>query len=143
MTSGAEEVFCLRWDNHQATTLISIARRGEQSKRLRFIWRVLGFRRDVWKTEMLRCDGLLCQSNLRSTVCSLLEDKESCDVMVVVEGHTLPAHRLVLMAGSEYFRSLLGPLPPASQPILILAGLTLAQVKSVLEYIYYGEISIR
>ena len=89
------------------------------------------------------CDGLLCQSNLRSTMCSLLEESESCDVTEVVEGHTLPAHRLVLMAGSEYFLSLLAALPPASHPILILTGLTLAQVKSVLEYIYYGEISIR
>lgn len=43
-------------------------------------------------------------SNLRAVLCNLLVDSEFCDVTLGAEGKLLHAHRLVLIACSDYFK---------------------------------------
>ena len=43
-------------------------------------------------------------SNLRAVLCHLLVDSEFCDVTLGAEGKLLHAHRLVLIACSDYFK---------------------------------------
>ena len=43
-------------------------------------------------------------SNLRAVLCNLLADSEFCDVTLGAEGKLLHAHRLVLIACSDYFK---------------------------------------
>ena len=43
-------------------------------------------------------------SNLRAVLCNLLADLEFCDVTLAAEGRLVRAHRLVLIACSDYFK---------------------------------------
>ena len=43
-------------------------------------------------------------SNLRAVLCHLLADSEFCDVTLGAEGRLLRAHRLELIACSDYFK---------------------------------------
>ena len=82
-------------------------------------------------------------SNIHNVLGNLLQETAFCDITIVVEGHCIPAHKLVLIACSEYFRSLLAPLKEGQHPMIILEGIKLKEVKSILDYMYFGQVSIR
>ena len=53
----------------------------------------------------------------------------------------IPAHKLVLSACSEYFKSIFQK-TKQSQPIICLEGVSSHDIKNVLDYVYDGEIKI-
>ena len=53
----------------------------------------------------------------------------------------IPAHKIVLSACSEYFRSILQETKQA-QPLLCLDGVSSDDLKNVLDYVYDGEVRI-
>ena len=70
--------------------------------------------------------------------------KDEClqDVTIIGEDNTqIEAHKLVLSASSEYFKSIFSR-NKHSHPLLLLEGVTSTEIKNILDYIYMGEISI-
>ena len=66
------------------------------------------------------------------------------DVTLVSDDHNkIPAHKLVLSACSEYFKSIFKHnSKPNVHPLLCLDGITAEDLKSILDYIYNGEVNI-
>jgi len=81
-------------------------------------------------------------SNMRAVLCSLLRETAFCDITLVAEGQPIQAHKLVLIACSEYFKVLLTPLKEGQHPLIILEGVNFAELKALLDYMYYGEVSV-
>ena len=82
-------------------------------------------------------------SNMKAVLCNLLRETSFCDITLAAGGQCIQAHRVVLIACSEYFKTLLTPLREGQHPLIILERVNFKELKSLLEYMYYGEISIR
>lgn len=63
------------------------------------------------------------------------------DVTLSCDGKKLKAHKLVLSAGSSLFRSLISE-NPCQHPIIILPGIKYRELKTIIDFIYYGEATI-
>ena len=64
------------------------------------------------------------------------------DVTLVSDDYKqIPAHKLVLSACSEYFRSIFMQ-TKQSQPLLCLDGVSAGDIQNVLDYVYEGEVKI-
>ena len=82
------------------------------------------------------------QSNISKTFSSLREDEDFPDVILVsADHHQVSAHRLVLSACSQYFNTVLRR-NKHSNPLLCLDGVSYAELQSVLDYIYQGEVQV-
>ena len=69
--------------------------------------------------------------------------KEFTDVVFIVDGERVPAHKLILASQSEYFRAMLyGEMKEASQEDILLPDRPLASPKTVLQYAYTGTLEI-
>lgn len=65
------------------------------------------------------------------------------DMMISVGGKTFHAHRIVLSAGSDYFRSILTNFKdPSHVPVLIINDIAAEDVKSMLQFLYRGQIVV-
>ncbi|XP_067014014.2 broad-complex core protein isoforms 1/2/3/4/5 isoform X1 [Anabrus simplex] len=81
------------------------------------------------------------QSNLLSVFDQLLHDESFVDVTLAVEGRLLRAHKMVLSACSPYFQALfIGH--PDKHPIVILKDVPFCDMRSLLEFMYRGEVSV-
>jgi len=68
---------------------------------------------------------------------------EYSDLVLVVDGQRIPAHKVILAARSEYFRApLFGGLKESSQEEVELVDTPLAAFKHLLRYIYTGTLSL-
>ncbi|KAG4076101.1 hypothetical protein HA402_011447 [Bradysia odoriphaga] len=81
------------------------------------------------------------QSNLLSVFDQLLHAETFTDVTLAVEGQYLKAHKMVLSACSPYFQALFVN-HPEKHPIVILKDITYADMKSLLDFMYRGEVSV-
>lgn len=82
-------------------------------------------------------DHLELFSDNLSTLCL---SHEYSDIVLVVEGQKLHAHKVILAARSEYFRALLyGGLKETNQSEILLPDVPLKAFKNLLKYIYTGE----
>ena len=105
------------------------------------------------------------QSNLLSVFDQLLHDESFVDVTLAVEGHLLKAHKMVLSACSPYFQVILIFIciffvklnyytcyflllqslftgHPDRHPIVILKDVPYADMSSLLDFMYRGEVSV-
>jgi len=85
------------------------------------------------------------QGNIRDNFRDLREGAELQDVTLHVGGQVVGAHKVVLATISPYFHSLLTSLPPhtATHPLLLMPkDVTHGEVLRMLDYIYYGEVSL-
>lgn len=80
------------------------------------------------------------QSNLLSVFDQLLHDESFVDVTLAVEGQLLRAHKMVLSACSPYFQALFVN-HPDKHPIVILKDVPYSDMKSLLDFMYRGEVS--
>ena len=72
----------------------------------------------------------------------LLCDDKLADVILVSEDLTqFQAHKLILCACSDLFRTLLTNIPHPN-PMLYLKGINQEELQSVLEFIYLGETTV-
>ncbi|XP_065225255.1 protein tramtrack, alpha isoform isoform X1 [Planococcus citri] len=81
------------------------------------------------------------QSNLLSVFDQLLHDESFVDVTIAVEGQLLRAHKMVLSACSPYFQALFVS-HPDKHPIVILKDVPFADMRSLLDFMYRGEVSV-
>lgn len=81
-------------------------------------------------------------TNLSSSFDGLRQEQEFTDVSLVCEdGKALPAHRVILASGSDFFRSLLkGSSHP--HPLVYLRGVETKHLTSVVDFIYQGEVNV-
>ncbi|XP_031779509.1 protein tramtrack, beta isoform isoform X4 [Nasonia vitripennis] len=81
------------------------------------------------------------QSNLLSVFDQLLHDESFVDVTLAVEGQLLRAHKMVLSACSPYFQALFTG-HPDKHPIVILKDVPYVDMRSLLDFMYRGEVSV-
>ncbi|XP_014258552.1 zinc finger and BTB domain-containing protein 24-like isoform X3 [Cimex lectularius] len=82
------------------------------------------------------------QSNLLGVFSQLLEAESLVDVTLASsEGHSLRAHKVVLSACSSYFRALFLD-HPARHPIVILKDVCFSELRTLVEFMYRGEVSV-
>ncbi|VEN59514.1 unnamed protein product [Callosobruchus maculatus] len=79
-------------------------------------------------------------SQLSEHLSALCLNQEYSDVVLVVEGQKLSAHKVILAARSDYFRALLyGGLRESNQDEIVLPDAPLRAFKVLLKYIYTGH----
>ncbi|XP_023034006.1 protein tramtrack, alpha isoform isoform X1 [Drosophila willistoni] len=81
------------------------------------------------------------QTNLLSVFDQLLHAETFTDVTLAVEGQYLKAHKMVLSACSPYFNALFMN-HPENHPIVILKDVPYSDMKSLLDFMYRGEVSV-
>ncbi|XP_067615396.1 protein tramtrack, beta isoform isoform X2 [Eurosta solidaginis] len=81
------------------------------------------------------------QSNLLSVFDQLLHAETFTDVTLAVDGQYLKAHKMVLSACSPYFNALFIN-HPEKHPIVILKDVPYSDMKSLLDFMYRGEVSV-
>ncbi|XP_070493501.1 protein tramtrack, alpha isoform isoform X2 [Chironomus tepperi] len=81
------------------------------------------------------------QSNLLSVFDQLLHAETFTDVTLAIDGQYLKAHKMVLSACSPYFQQLFIN-HPEKHPIVILRDVPYADMKSLLDFMYRGEVSV-
>ena len=93
--------------------------------------------------ELLTLSSNEFGKNCKETFLKWWEDKDFADVTLATSDDCqISGHKIVLSSSSQLFRSLLLK-NPHSHPIVYLQGVTMKQLKSVLEYIYRGECDIQ
>ena len=82
------------------------------------------------------------QSVVSQSFSALRQEEDFYDVTLVSDDHTqISAHKLVLSASSQFFKSILKK-NPHSHPLLYLSGVDSTSLGFVLDYIYQGEVQI-
>lgn len=81
------------------------------------------------------------QSNMLSVFDQLLHAETFTDVTLAVDGQLLKAHKIVLSACSPYFQALFVN-HQEKHPIVILKDVPYADMKSLLDFMYRGEVSV-
>ena len=80
--------------------------------------------------------------NISHSFNELREEETFFDVTLVADDEVqIQAHKLVLSAGSDFFKSILMK-NPHSHPLIYLSGITSENIAHVLNYIYNGEVKI-
>ncbi|XP_026275351.1 protein tramtrack, beta isoform-like [Frankliniella occidentalis] len=81
-------------------------------------------------------------SNLQQMFSNLLERESYTDVTLACEGKTLRAHKMVLSACSTYFDSIFSEYSEKN-PIVILKDVKYMDMKSLVNFMYRGEINVQ
>ncbi|XP_030020753.2 protein bric-a-brac 2 isoform X5 [Manduca sexta] len=81
------------------------------------------------------------QPNFISMFTTLLNTQTLVDVTLAAEGKHLQAHKVVLSACSTYFQSLFVE-NPSRHPIVILKDVTFADLRTMVDFMYYGEVNV-
>ena len=69
------------------------------------------------------------------------EHEHFTDVILACDDGEINAHRLVLFTGSEFFQKML-PRLKHPNPLIYLKGLKVRDLESILNFVYFGEISL-
>lgn len=80
-------------------------------------------------------------TNLIKTFGQMIMDENFVDVTLSCEGQHIRAHKVVLSACSNYFKEILLA-NPCEHPTLILVGMKLDDLKTILDFMYKGEVNI-
>jgi hypothetical protein len=82
------------------------------------------------------------QSVVSQSFSVLRQEADFCDVTLVSDDHTqISAHKLVLSASSDFFKSV-SKRNPHSHPLIYLSGVDSTILGFVLDYIYQGEVKL-
>ncbi|XP_049885305.1 longitudinals lacking protein, isoforms H/M/V-like [Pectinophora gossypiella] len=81
------------------------------------------------------------QPNFISMFTTLLNTQTLVDVTLAAEGKHLQAHKVVLSACSTYFQALFMD-NPSRHPIVILKDVTFADLRTMVDFMYYGEVNV-
>jgi len=72
----------------------------------------------------------------------LKQEKELLDVILACEdGHQIRAHKLILSAGSLFFRDILTKIKH-TEPLLYMHGMKNHDLQKIIEFVYTGEINV-
>ena len=81
------------------------------------------------------------EGNISAAFKELREEKDFFDITLVCEDEQIQAHKVILSACSPFFRTTLRR-NPHQHPLLYLKGVTFNDLKSVLDFMYYGEVNV-
>jgi len=81
------------------------------------------------------------EKNLRKLFRNLRSDEHFCDVTVACEDLQFQAHKVVLSASSQFFNSILVK-HSHPYPLLYLSGVKASDMKSLLDFMYSGEVTV-
>ena len=82
------------------------------------------------------------ETNIRESFGELRETQNYCDVTLATDdGHTIEAHKIILAAGSLFFRSILRQTKHSS-PLIYLKGINNVELEYILSFLYNGEVFI-
>ncbi|KAJ9575602.1 hypothetical protein L9F63_007536, partial [Diploptera punctata] len=81
------------------------------------------------------------QNHVAEIFAQLLQAESLVDVTLCAEGHKIHAHRIVLSACSPYFQEILTN-SEDSHPYIILSEMNSEDVRSVVEFVYRGELNV-
>ncbi|XP_054156525.1 protein tramtrack, alpha isoform-like [Oppia nitens] len=79
--------------------------------------------------------------NLSEVFQNMLIHENLCDCTVACDGANIKAHKMVLAASSPYFYNLFVA-NPCKHPIVILKDVIFADLKSIIDFIYTGEVNV-
>jgi hypothetical protein len=72
-----------------------------------------------------------------------LKNENMVDVMLSCEGNTIKAHKMILSAGSTYFRNIFSAFKnPFQFPVLIIKDMPFKDLKAIVEFLYRGEVVV-
>jgi len=80
-------------------------------------------------------------SNIGVAFRELREDQEFFDVTLACDEDQIQAHKVILSACSPFFRRILQR-NPHPHPVLYLKGVKLGNLKSILNFMYHGEVNL-
>ena len=81
------------------------------------------------------------ESNISGAFRELREDKDFFDVTLACDDEQLQAHKVILSACSPFFRTILRR-NKHEHPLLYLKGVKYADLVSVLNFMYHGEVNV-
>ena len=81
------------------------------------------------------------QTNMVSSFKHLRDEKSFTDVTLACDGQTCKAHKMVLSAGSPYFKALFEE-NQTKHPIIILKDVPFQHLTAILEFMYAGEVNV-
>ena len=91
--------------------------------------------------EKLRLKWNDFHENIKVSFAELRDDKDFSDVTLACEDLELETHKVILSSCSPFFRRLLKR-SKHQHPLLYMRGLKADQLKAVVDFIYFGEVSI-
>ena len=80
-------------------------------------------------------------TNMSDVFQNMLVNESLVDVTLACEGASIKAHKMILAACSPYFQNLFTT-NPCKHPIVILKDVKFNDLKSIIDFIYCGEVSI-
>ncbi|XP_063042909.1 kelch-like protein 33, partial [Engraulis encrasicolus] len=98
--------------------------------------------------EMLKGSGAPCGPKDRmqclQVIRSLWLNRIGCDVHIqTADGERIPAHRVILAAGADYFQALFcGGLRECNQDVVCLRGVTSSALRPLLAFLYCGTLQL-
>ena len=81
------------------------------------------------------------ETNISTAFRELREDKDFFDVTLACEDEQIQAHKVILSACSPFFKTILKKHSHA-HPLLYLKGIQYADLVSVLNFMYHGEVNV-
>ena len=81
------------------------------------------------------------QKNLEASFAELKDDRDFTDVTLACEDQSIQAHKVILSAGSPFFKKLLKAHSHA-QPLIYMRGIRSSELTALVDFIYLGEASI-
>lgn len=81
------------------------------------------------------------QLNMLEVFASLLASESLVDVTLACEGTSIKAHKVVLSACSPFFQDVFIN-NPCKHPVVILKDMQYNDLKSVIDFMYHGEVNI-
>merc|ERR1711862_924200 len=81
------------------------------------------------------------EANISTAFRELREDKDFFDVTLACDDDQLQAHKVILSACSPFFRTILRR-NKHDHPLLYLKGVKYADLVSVLNFMYHGEVNV-
>jgi len=81
------------------------------------------------------------ESNISGAFRDLREDKDFFDVTLACDDDQIQAHKVILSACSPFFRTILRR-NKHDHPLLYLKGVKYAEIVSVLNFMYHGEVNV-
>ena len=82
------------------------------------------------------------QENIKTSFVELRGDKDFADVTLACEDGELEGHKVVLSSCSPFFKRVLKRTSKHHHPLLYMRGLKASQLKTVVDFIYHGEVNI-
>lgn len=77
----------------------------------------------------------------RKTLSALREENMLIDVTLACDGKKFPAHKLVLVTCSDYFRDILGDIACA-HPIIYMRGVAAKELQALIDFMYTGQTDV-